>query len=512
MQQLTGMDQLFLGLDTATTNCIVGALTVFEPPAKGQPVPDEAFMVTRITERLEYVPSLHMIIVKTPLGLDHDYLAEAENIDVAAHVSTVRLDQPGTVGQFSQTVARIMEAPLDHSRPMWDLTVIEGLENGGMAHLLRFSHGVIDGSLMTRVNNILSDEPGPLEHPNTKVAHKEPRFGKAEMLARAVAGLAKKPYQIVSIQVEGTKWMIGRFPQDGLFTMPAMMARMMPGELGRPLTSLINIRQRAKGQPEITPFYPTLLTPRTPINGHVSARRQVAFVDLELEDFKTITHNFGTTLNNAVVAVCAGALRKYMMARGILPKRPLIVCCPVSLRTGEESEPWANYVNMMQAPLPTNVADPVERLRLVIAELKLAKGSFDGMPTHLMRDSSRLAPRDGFGLMSGLMAKAPTALTFPMSNVTVSNVRGPQQINTLNGLPVVAYYPVSFLTPGGGINLSLWSYQNHLFFGIVGDPEQVEDLRPMSDYMRESLTELVDAVSTHHSNGRVAAALSVAQG
>lgn len=509
MQQLTGMDQLFLGLETSTTNCIVGALTVFEPPAEGQPVPDAEFMITRLADRVEYVPPFHMVLVKTPLGLDHDYLAEAEHIDVAPHVSTVRLPAPGTQQQFHEMLGRLMEMPLDHSRPMWDFTVIEGLQDGSMAHLLRFSHGVVDGSLMTKIYNLVSDSPGELVHPDTKVAHKEPRFGKPEMLARGVYGLARRPFQVVSLQVEGAKWMIQRFPQDGVWTMPALMARMIPGELGRPLTSLINVRQRARGRSPITPYYPTLLPPRTPINGHVSANRQVALVDLELADFKEITHGWGTTLNNAVLAVVAGALRRYLAARDILPKRPLIVCVPVSLRTGQETEPWANYVNMINAPLPTHLGDPLARLRTVIDEMKLAKGSFDGMPTHLMRDASRLSWRDSFGLMSTLMAKVPNALSVPQYNVTVSNVRGPEQVNTINGLKVAGYYPISFLTPGGGINLSLWSYQDHLFFGIVGAPEQVDDLQPLTEFLRESLAELVDAVNTYTSDGRVAAALTV---
>lgn len=508
MQQLTGMDQLFLGLDaTGTTNCTVGALTVFQAPEPGAPVPDEAFMRERLAERIKHIPPFHMVRVRTPLGIDHDYLAEAEHVDIAAHVSTIRLAKPGTQRQFEAMLGELMELPLDHDRPMWDLFIIEGLEGGAVAHLLRFSHGVVDGSLMTRVYNLLADDPGDLEDPDPERA--EPPHGWVEMLGRGMVNMALRPARFASLQLAGTAWMIGRLPEDGLWTMPALMARMVPGELGKPLTGLINLRQRARGRQEITPYFPTVCAPRIAINGHLSAHRQVALLELSLDDVKVVTHAMNTTLNNVLVAVVAGAMRRYLIDRDMLPRRPLVVCVPVSLRTGEEKEEWANYVHMINAPLPTNLADPLERLHAVIAELRLAKGSFDGMPTHLMRESSRLSWRDGFGLMSTLMARTPNILTFPQVNVTVSNVRGPEQINKLNGLPVRGYFPISFLTPGGGVNISLWSYQDKLCFGLIGAPEQVKDLAPLARDLEESLAELVEAAREYQSAGRVVAALSV---
>ncbi|HYO85301.1 MAG TPA: wax ester/triacylglycerol synthase family O-acyltransferase [Dermatophilaceae bacterium] len=501
MQQLTGVDEFFVGLESPTTNSVVGVLIRFDAPNQGQPLPDETFMRQRIAERIDYLPPLRQVIVKTPLHLDYDYLGEAGRVDIAAHLSTVRLPDPGADRELAAEVARIMGTGLAPKRPRWDYTVIEGLDSGGVAHLLRIDHAAVDGAMFTYVFNALSDDPPPFREADRPGVFPDPVGGSAEMLARGLWGTAARPARVAALAIGAAKWMVERFPKDGVTTLPALVAKVVPGDLGRPLVALVNKRQRRAGQPEIASMIPTFFPPKTPFNRQVSAQRSYLFTELPLAESKAAGKAFGTTLNNVVVAVCAGAIRRMLIEREVSVDTPLIVCCPVSLRTGAEENPWANHINMMYAPLPIQLTDPVARLEAVTAELTKAKSSFDNLPTHLIRDVSSLVPSAVMGLATNTLVRMPGDLSRTWFNVTISNIRGPDHVNTMNGLTVAGYHPASFLTVGGNLNLSLWSYRGKLCLGIIGAREQVGDLQPVARYLEEELAALVEAGSARHPSG-----------
>lgn len=494
MQQLSGIDQIFFALDTATTDAILGGLIRFEAPKDGQPLPDEVFMRHRLVERMDYIPPLKLIRIRTPLGLDHDWIKEADRVDVDKHIHTVHVAAPGTNRELDAELSRIMATPLVQDRPMWDYTIFEGLEDGGVAHLFRVHHGIVDGGLMTQIWTLLSDEPGPLELPDTAVHHPEPLFGRPELIARGVMAFANKPVLMVKMQAITAKWLVQRWGEDGVMTVPALVARMLPGELGKPLANLVNRRQRAVGKQEITTQYPTLLPPNLPINGLMTARRAFVHVNLPFAEAKQIGKAEGATLNAVVVAACAGALRRWLQDKNQLPDKPLVLCAPMSTRDGNETEKWANYIDMIHVPMPTHIEDPVERLHYARTELTKARQSFLANPSIFTRNTSRLVPRDLFHWINEVLVRLPEGFPRTLDNVTVSNVRGPEHINSMNGLPVAGYYPVPFLTPGGGVNLSLWSYRDHLCFGILGCPDKTGDLWPLARYLHEAIIEMHDAV------------------
>lgn len=495
MQQLTGVDELFVGLESPTTNSVVGVLIPFDTPDEGQPLPDEAFMRQRIGERIDHLPPLRQILIKTPFHLDYDYLGEAARVDVAAHLTTVRLPAPGGAAELAAEVARVMGTALVPDRPRWDYTIIEGVAGGGIAHLLRVDHAAVDGAMFTYLFNALSDDPPPMREEDARTGFPEPVGGQPEMLARGLWGAAVRPARVAGLLVTGAKWMAERFPKDGLTTLPALVAKVVPGDLGKPLVALVNKRQRAAGQPEIASMIPTLFPPKTPFNRQVSSRRTYVYTELPLAESKAAGKAFGTTLNNVVVAVCAGAIRRMLIERDYPVDKPLVVCCPVSLRTGHEKDPWANHINMMYAPFPIHLEDPVARLRAVTEELTRAKSSFDNLPTHLIRDASSLVPSAVMGLATNALVRLPGDLSRTWFNVTISNVRGPDHVNTMNGLKVAGYHPAAFLTVGGNLNLSLWSYRGKLCLGVMGAQEQVGDLWSVAGYLAEELGLLVAAAS-----------------
>lgn len=194
MQQLTGLDQMFLSLDSATTNAVLGGLVRFDPPAPGAPVPDEAFMRARLTEHLPLIPPMNKRVVTVPFALDHSYLATCERIDVGDRITTVVLPGAGGDVELAAEVSRIMGTPLITDGPLWDYTIITGLDDGGIAHLLRIHHGMVDGSTMPDIWDLFADEPvATLPDTPPLRTRPEPVLGKSEMAVRGVTGTLARP-------------------------------------------------------------------------------------------------------------------------------------------------------------------------------------------------------------------------------------------------------------------------------------------------------------------------------
>ena len=496
MQQLTALDVMFSSLDTETTNGMLGALIRFEPPTDGRPHADAAFVRARIGERLPYLPPLHRRVVKVPLGLEHDYLGRADRIDLLKHVRTVRLPFPGMQAQLADEVSRIMSSSLDPDLPPWDYTVIEGLEDGSVAHLLRIHHLVIDGGSMPVLWDALSDKPTQPLVLDPGSEHHEPRWGRPEMLVRELAGLANKPSQLSMLVLHYLQWQLDEVKKHGLLAPVAMPMRLLlPGPFAAPAKRLLNERLRAAGIAPIEPFLPVLDPPSTPFNGRVGSERTFAFDDLSLADFREAGKALGGTINDVVLGVSAGALRRYLRSRGIPADKPLIVSVPVTIRGKDETLQWANFVSMIFTELPTHLDDPVARVRAAKASVRAAKGSFDAMPTTLLREASQFIPAAMFNTAMRLMVKLPDKVSKGPNNVVISNVKGPVEPIVLDGVKIKGYWPASFLSVGGGINITLQSYTDRVCFGFMGNPQQVGDIAPLVDFMRESLAETMEAAA-----------------
>ena len=500
MQQLTGMDGMFFSVDTSTSLGVMGGLIVYDKPSD----PDAASrdrMVARITERLDYIPPLRRVLTPVPLKLDKEYWAESQ-VDVPAHVRSQTVGGQGTDQDLATMIAKMMTVPMDKKRPLWDLCVIDGLEGGRLAHLLRIHHGVIDGASIPLVLDLLSDHPtvafDPADAPGKR---KEPAWGQAEMLARGAVGVATRPVRFIRLQVSTVKYLVGRRSVEGVAALPAFVARMLPGKIGAPLRGAINVRQRKKGQPEVRAVLPQLRKPSTPFNKTITANRTFAFSDLPLADFKAVGKAFDVTLNDVVVSVCAGVLRRYLQSRGPVPKEPLVVCIPYSLRTGEEAQRWANHISMFFAPFPTNIEDPLERLNTVHNDLLAARENFDALPKELFREASRFIPQAFFAVHQNLLSKAPDWISGSTWNVVVSNVRGPSKPVEVAGARIAGYWPAAFLTTGVGLNITLQSYLDRIDFGLMGARDLTGDLWELPGYMADELQVLLAAARSKATSG-----------
>lgn len=495
MQKLTGLDQMFFGMDTATTNSMLGGLVRFAPRKEGQTGPDEAFMRKRLAERLRYIPPLNKEVRQVPFGMDFGYLANAGRIDLVHRIQTVTLPEPGDDRALAEEVSRLVAMPLDTTGPLWDLTIIDGFADNSMAMLLRLHHGMVDGSTMPQIWDLFSDDPtGEIPETETGTGFPEPFFGEAEMAVRGVVGVLTKPVDLARFSVKLGKWAVERWPEDGLTTLPGLAARFIPGAPGRAAVGAVNVLRRRRGAPEITPYVESLQPPRTPFNGRIGTERTFVFSEMPLAEVKALGKRMGATLNNVVVGVSAGAVRRFLEEHGGVPDEPLAVSIPVSLRHEDMEEPWSNHVFMMFPQFPTHIADPIQRVEEVTKVLSSAKASFDGLPYKLIREMMSFMPRDTISLMFNAMIRLPESLTRAPYNVVVSNVRGPSTPAEMNGVQVLGYWPCSFLAFDGGLNITLQSYCDTICFGFTAAPQHIPDLWPLVDYMEESVTELREAL------------------
>jgi WS/DGAT/MGAT family acyltransferase len=240
---------------------------------------------------------------------------------------------------------------------------------------------------------------------------------------------------------------------------------------------------------------PARPAPKTPWNRSVTGHRRFAFRTLSLSDAQTVKRAFGVTVNDVVMAISAGALRRYLIDHDALPDAPLSAMVPVSVRTGDEAGTFSNRVTGVIAELHTQVADPVERLLTIHDSMAAAKELQRAVPADILSDITQFAPPALFAQASRMAASVRIADRMnPPFNVTISNVPGPRQPLYLGGAVMEHFYPVSLVADGLGLNLTVQSYLDNLDFGLISCRELVPDLWNLVDHLAEALDELLRAV------------------
>jgi diacylglycerol O-acyltransferase / wax synthase len=249
----------------------------------------------------------------------------------------------------------------------------------------------------------------------------------------------------------------------------------------------------------------TLSRPRTSFNGHVSPHRRFAFGQVSLDQVKAVKNAHGFTVNDVVVAICAGAVRAWLLEHDELPDVPLVAQVPVSVRTKEQFGTFGNRIGMMSVPLSTNEADPVHRLQLTHEALRAAKERHRALPAQLLQDATQFIPPAVFARAARVSFSLAATRT-PVWNLVISNVPGPQFPLYCVGARMVAHYPVSVITDGLGLNITVMSYRGRLDFGIVADREQMRDVWKLISWLEASLKELTPAPAREPASGDGSAA------
>jgi diacylglycerol O-acyltransferase len=309
-----------------------------------------------------------------------------------------------------------------------------------------------------------------------------------EMIMRGAAGLARKPGRAILLSAR-TAREVGRATRNPMIVTAANQVR---GSLRGPLGAVLNIgRDRDEEGGTVGPL-PSLTPPQTPFNATISPHRRFAFRSVPLSTIKDVKNALGATVNDVVMAVCAGGLRAWLEKHDALPDKPLVSMIPVSVRTGEEEERWTNRVSAIFASLPTDEVDPVLRVQRVHAAMVDAKQLFDAVPADTLTDFAQFPPPAVFALAMRTATRLTGRYGSPV-NLVISNVPGPRQPLYAAGARLLHYYPVSTIIDGQGLNVTVQSYLDTLDFGLVSDRDLVPDLWDMVDLMVDDLNTLAKA-------------------
>ena len=475
VKQLTGLDGSFLYMETATTFGHVCGLAIYERPS-AEFDPYEA-VVERYASKVGELEPLRRRIVEVPFHLDHPYWVNDPGFDLDYHIRHLSLAPPGRVDQLGEQVSRIVGRPLDRTRPLWEVYVIEGLESGRWALLTKYHHATIDGASGVLMLNLLNDQsPDPEPPTASEPWSPDPIPSDIELLRLTMGNLLRNPLKAARVQLR----MMRDFAEAAGLTSVGSASQQVTDAL-RSLTSPRD------------PL-PVSAAPPTPWNRTVTAHRRFAMRSTSLSNLKRLKAAMGGTLNDVVMATCTGALRAYLQNHDALPDRPLRAMVPVSIRTGDESEPWTNRVSGFVVDVPTNVADPVERVERCREAMSVAKQRFELVPAAALVDIQQYSPpvvaTSAIRLADRMRLADRVA---PPVNVVISNVPGPREPLYLQGAKMVQYIPVSTIGLGMGLNITVHSYLDQLAFGLIACRELVPDLWDLVDLHIEEIDILFEA-------------------
>ena len=468
VRQLTSMDAQFLAIEDARNFSHISGLAILDPATAPGGTLALADLQSLILDRLHMLPPFRWRLAEVPFGIDHPWWVEDADFDIEFHVRELALPRPGNHSQLTAQVERIVSRPLDRSRPLWELYLVQGLQKGRVAVLSKIHHSVVDGVSGAEIMGTLFDlEASGRELPPVPEDENHERIPTSlELLGRGVFGT---PRRVAKAAIKAPYILPNIADVPTLRALPGVNFIGRVSDRARRVTSS-NGDGRVLDRQKIE-------APRTMLNGQVSAHRRVSFGSLPLADVKLVKDAFGTKVNDVVVALSAGAVREFLINHDDLPDEPLVAMIPISVRTQDQIGTYGNRISMMIAPIPTDEEDPVERLVRSQAAMSRAQDIHGALPDDLMTDANNFIPPAVFARAARAITSVGASSRFrPHFNVTISNVPGPPIPLYLGGARLEANYPISVVTDGVGLNITVLSYEDHLDFGIVGDRELAPDL------------------------------------
>jgi WS/DGAT/MGAT family acyltransferase len=465
VRRMTGMDSAFLAMETPDMHLhVIGTLLL---DVSAVP-PGSAFSRVQraLEDRIHLLAPFRRRAVAVPGGVDVPVWVEDPDFRLVDHLRRARLPAPGGARELEAFVGEVASLPLRRDRPLWELWVVEGLEDGSVALVTKLHHAMMDGAaggeLMAHLFD-LSAEGGPVEAADTPW---DPDVvpGRARLLAGGAAARV-----------------------GGLFQVPRALGSVM-WAAGAATRTWVEQRIGGTGAP--------VVAPRAPFNGSLTPRRAVAFGRCTLSDLKTVRRAFGTTINDVVLAATAAALRAYLIDVGELPSRALLAAVPVGVRADGADDQGGNHVSNMFVALPLAIADPVERLRAIHDSAEAAKVVYRAAGTNLLSDVIGVtAP---IALSIGARAYSGWGLARvhpPVFNLIVSNVAGPPVPLFIGGMRVLATYPMGPLMEGSGLNLTILSDMGGVDVGVMACPDLAPDPRVITAGFEAGVAELVSAAA-----------------
>jgi len=449
MQQLSGMDSSFLYMETGTTPMHIGSLSIYDQSSAPGGHVTFKDILQFFELRLHKARAFRQRLARVPLSLDHPYWIEDPDFDLEFHVRHIALPKPGDWRQLCIQAARLHARPLDRNRPLWEAYVIEGLDNvegvpaGSFALVTKIHHAAIDGvsgaEIMAAIHDLTSDADidGPAQ-PWTP-----------ERIPTGLELLTKAGLNSISAPAKFSKLILRSAPS---------LAKVIAGISSRQLKLPVRV-------------------PRTRFNGRVSSHRVFTGRPFSLSEIKAIKNSqAGTTVNDVVVTICGGALRKYLEAKNELPTDSLVAMAPMSARSEDKRTAAGNLVTAMSLPIRSDIEDSLERLLAVHQESNQAKKLTYTMGPNLAADAAEFLPSTVSGLLarsyanSGLVDRVP-----PLVNTVITNVPGVNMPLYSMGSKMVATYGLGPVVHGVGLFQPVLSYNDTITISAVADRSMMPD-------------------------------------
>jgi diacylglycerol O-acyltransferase len=468
--RLSAIDASFLAQEKQSSHMHVGALVIFDGPA---PARDEFH--AHLGARLRRVPRYRQKLAFPRLEAGRPFWVDDPNFNLDYHVRHTALPKPGSDDQLRALAGRIFSQRLDRSKPLWEVWIVHGLDSGRFALISKTHHALVDGVSGVDIATVLFDlSPVPDDPEGDDGWTPSPEPSDVELVLEGILGLVRTPFSLA-----------GR----------AVGALQHPGE------TIERVREGAEGLGEVV-WAGMNPAPDVPLNVEIGPHRRVRWVQSRLADFKEVKNGLGGTVNDAVLTVVAGALRRWLQDRGVRTEGvELRALVPVSIRAADERGALGNRIAAMRGPLPVYVDDPVERLRVVREGMGQLKESKQALGAEVIAGLTDFAPPT-------LLAQA-SRLNFStrLFNLIVTNVPGPQFPLYLLGREMEEIVPIAFLPENHALAVAIMSYNGKVDFGLLADYDAMPDIDAFATHLEESLAELLAAArkagrASAKSNGR----------
>lgn len=485
MQQLTGLDSAFLYLETPETPMHVASLHLYDLP-EGFRGDFLKAIRAHIRSRLHLLPVLRRRLAPLPLQIASPVWVEDRRVDLAHHIRRATLPGPGTLAQLDDWVAQAHAATLDRNRPLWEFWLVDGLESGQVALYCKVHHATLDGaSGVLLVTEMLDTTPQP-----RRTGRAPGRGGRAGASAR------QSPPDARAVLGTAFEHTAGQFVK---------LVRSLPSLLPMLSGVVAGVRSR-EARPGLALLRGNFaFGPRTPWSGAIGRERSIATVSLPLDAVKAIAHAHDAKVNDVVLAICSGALRRYLAAHGGVPRKPLVAAVPVSLRAAGDVD-FATQATMVPASLATHLADPVRRLRAIRDAAGASKSLTASARQVLPTDFPTLGLPWLLSALASLYGRTRLANAIPpIANLVISNVPGPQVPLYLAGARMRTYWPLSIVEHGLGLNITVESYSGSLDFGLVACRKSIPDLDALAAAMTDAFEELRATGDRPHGTTRASA-------
>ncbi len=456
MDRLSALDVSFLTNESSASHMHVGAIAIFEGPPMGY---DD--LLEHVNSRLHLVPRFRQKLAYPPVPTGRPFWVDDPTFNLEYHVRHSALPSPGSEEQLRNMAARTFSQQLDRTKPLWELWLVQGLTRNRFAFVTKTHHALVDGVSGVDIATVLFDlkpVPAPTEPDHQWVANPEPSG--AQLLAKDAEGVLKAPLRFLS-RIEHTV----EHPREAVAQISEAATAL--GEVGW------NFANPA---------------PTVPLNVEIGSHRRFEWVRGDLAQFKRIKAALGGTVNDVVLAVVAGALRRWLHSRGVKTDgMELRAQVPVSIRADDQRGQLGNQIAVVRGPVPVYIEDPVKRLEVCRQGMEGIKQSKQALGAEVISRFNDFAPPT-------LLAQAARInFSTRLFNLVVTNVPGPQIPLYVLGRELQDIFPVGFLPPSQALFIAIMSYNGGINFGLLADYDAIDDVDEIATGIEESIAELIEA-------------------